>query len=156
MVKKTNSDYAFILNKAQAYCGYQERCIFDISNKLKEWKVQQEVADKIISQLINDDFINEERYAGIFAGSKFRINKWGRNKIIYKLKRKKIPDLIIQIGLGEIEDEEYINTLKEILSKKSFLLKEPDPRKHKQKLANYAISKGFRPQLVWDAIEGNL
>jgi regulatory protein len=152
MSEKDKQAYAFILSKAQAYCSYQERCINDIYNKLHEWKVKEEVAEKIINHLVEEDYINEERYARNFAGSKFRIKKWGKNKIIYELKRKRIPDLIIQIGLEEIEDEEYLHAIKELLSKKSFSLKEIDPMKRKLKLARYAISKGYRSSLVWDVL----
>ena len=121
-------------------------------NKLHEWKVKEGVAEKIINHLVEEDYINEERFVKNFAGSKFRIKKWGKNKIIYELKKKSIPDLIIQIGLEEIEDEEYLHAVKELLSKKNFTLKEKDPMKRKLKLARYAISKGYRSSLVWDVL----
>jgi regulatory protein len=152
MTEKEKKAYSFILSKAQTYCSYQERCINDVNHKLREWNVKSEVAEKIINQLVDDDFINEERFAQNFAGSKFRIKKWGKNKIIYELKRKGIPDLIIQIGLEEIEDTEYLHAIKELLSKKSFTLREQDPLKRKHKLARYAISKGYRSSLVWDVL----
>lgn len=144
--------FSFILSKAQAYCTYQERCINDLVIKLREWKIKDEVAEKIINKLVEDDYINEERFVRNFAGSKFRIKKWGKNKIIYELKRKGLPDLIIQIGLEEIEDEEYLHAMKELLSKKSFSIDEKDPLKRKHKLARYAISKGYRSGLVWDVL----
>ena len=152
MTDKDKQAYGFILSKAQAYCSYQERCINDMYRKLQEWKVKNEVSEKIINHLVDDDFINEERFVRNFAGSKFRIKKWGKNKIIYELKKRGIPDLIIQIGLEEIEDEEYLHALKELLSKKNFSLKEKDPAKRKFKLARYAISKGYRSSLVWDVL----
>ena len=120
MTEKEKQAHSFILSRAQNYCSYQERCINDVHTKLREWNVKSEVAERIIKQLVDDDFINEERFARNFAGSKFRIKKWGKNKIIYELKRKGIPDLIIQIGLQEIEDTEYLHAIKELLSKKSF------------------------------------
>lgn len=152
MAGQEQKAFTFILSKAQSYCTYQERCINDLSIKLNEWNVKEEVAEKIINKLVDEDFINEERFARNFAGSKFRIKKWGKNKIIYELKKRGIPDLIIQIGLGEIEDEEYINAIKELLSKKSFTMDEKDPVKRKQKLARYAIAKGYWPGLVWDIL----
>jgi len=152
MPEKEEQAFSFILSKAQAYCTYQERCINDLSIKLREWNIKDGVAEKIINKLVDDDYINEERFARNYAGSKFRIKKWGKNRIIYEMKRKCIPDLIVQIGLEEIEDEEYINAIKELLSKKSFTISEKDPLKRKQKLARFAIAKGYRSGLVWDIL----
>ena len=152
MPEKEKQAFSFILSKAQAYCTYQERCINELSIKLREWNIKDGVAEKIINKLVDDDYINEERFARNYAGSKFRIKKWGKNRIIYEMKRKGIPDLIIQIGLEEIEDEEYINAIKELLSKKSFTISEKDPLKRKQKLARFAIAKGYRSGLVWDVL----
>ncbi|MCK7461590.1 MAG: RecX family transcriptional regulator [Sphingobacterium sp.] len=89
------------------------------SEKLKEWKVGQKHAEKIIEQLIKEDYLNEERFARSFAGGKFRINHWGKTKIIYELEKDRSRTLIIQIGLEEIDDEEYAETLKEILQRKN-------------------------------------
>lgn len=142
----------YLLSKCQQYCSYQERSIFEVKSKLNEWQARSTVSDKIINQLILDDFLNEERFSKAFASGKFRVKKWGKNKIIYELKKKRIPDLIIQIGLTEIDDDEYLKTLKEILSKKAGEIKEKDPRKKNYKLASYAVNKGFRSALVWDII----
>lgn len=146
------TDYPYLLSKMENFCSYQERCIQDVQLKLKRWKVQAEVINKIINELINEGFIDEERFAKIYAGSKLRINHWGRNKIIYELKKKNIPDLYIQMGLNDIDDDEYLNALKEIISRKDNTLKEKDLFKRKQKLASHAISKGFAANLVWNVI----
>ncbi len=146
------ADYPYLLSKMENFCSYQERCIQDVQLKLKKWNVQPEVINKIINDLINEDFINEERFAKIYAGSKLRINNWGRNKIIYELKKRNIPDIYIQMGLNDIDDDEYLIALKEIISRKDNTLKEEDVFKRKQKLAAYAISKGFTPNLVWKVI----
>jgi regulatory protein len=146
-----DSDY--ILSKARGYCAYQERCISEVSGKLREWKVGQQRADKIIEQLIREDYLNEERFARSFAGGKFRINHWGKTRIIYELERRQVPDLIIQIGLEEIEDEEYTGTLKEILQRKNRELREPDPFKRKQKLITYGIQKGYHYGLIKQLVE---
>ncbi len=139
-----------MLEKARQYCDYEERCIYDVRNKLHQWSVQGELIDKIILQLENENYIDEDRYVRAFALGKLRINKWGRNKILYALLSKKIPDLIIQIGLEELDSEEYLQTLKQVLSSKK--IDEKDPYKYKAKLAQYAIQKGFQPSLVWQTI----
>ena len=142
-------EHEFLLAKMQNYCSYQERSFFDVKNKLISWNVQEKIMDKIISKLVDQDYLNEERYAKAFTGGKFRINKWGKNKIINELHKKQIPDIYIQIGINEIDDNEYFNTLKEIISKKDANLKIANQEKRMQKLANYAISKGYDRGIVW-------
>lgn len=144
--------HQYILSKAQQYCSYQERCLFEVKTKLEEWQTQQKVTEKIIIQLIKDDYLNEERFARSFAIGKFRQKQWGKNKIIYALKLKKLPDLIIQIGIGEIDDIEYTQVLVDLLQKKSKEIKETNHHKKNYRLAAYATKKGFRSGLVWDVI----
>jgi regulatory protein len=147
-------DSNYILSKIRGFCAYQERCIHDVQEKLREWKVGEKQAEKIIEQLTREDYLNEERFARSFAGGKFRINHWGKTKIIYELERRQVPDLIIQIGLEEINDEEYIETLKEILQRKNREIKEKDPIKRKQKLIAFGLQKGFHYGLVKEVVAG--
>ncbi len=144
--------HQYLLTKAQQYCSYQERSLFEVKTKLAEWLAQEKVAEEIINHLIHNDYLNEERFVKNFAISKFRQKKWGKNKIIYELKKKKVPDLIIQIGLQEIDEKEYEECLKDLLQKKAKEIKEDNPQKKKTKLANYATNKGYRTGLVWDVI----
>lgn len=146
------TDHNYLLEKIKQFCDYQERCIMDVNNKLYEWNVQPAKIEKIIRELQKTDFINEERYVKAFASGKFRINKWGKNKIINELHKKQIPDIYIQIGLHEIDDEEYLNALKEIISKKDATIKISNPEKRKQKLAAFAISKGYNRGIVWKVL----
>lgn len=149
--KKTGDIHSFkiILSKAQHYCAYQERCIQDIRKKLNNWSLQKEFTEKIIKKLLEEKYIDEERFAKTFAGGKFRINKWGRNRIINELKKRQIPDLYIQIAIEEIDDDTYLKTLKAIILKKLKGLKVEDKNKCKQKAARYAISKGYETDLIW-------
>jgi regulatory protein len=142
-----------ILSKARSYCALQERCISEMEDKLREWKVKPDKAEKIIGQLIKEDYLNEERFAKSFAGGKFRINHWGKTKIIYELERRKVPDLIIQIGLEEIEEDEYEETLKELLVRKNREIKDIDPYRRKQKLVAFALQKGYHYGLVKQVME---
>jgi regulatory protein len=143
----------FILNKAKAYCAYQERCIADIKKKLTEWKVKPEVSPKVIHQLQQEDFINEERFARVFAGGKFRIKKWGRKKIIAALRAKGIQDIHIETGLEEISEDEYLNTLKLLIEKKKQSMKDRDSRTARNKLISYMISRGYEQHLIFDNIQ---
>lgn len=143
----------FILNKARSYCAFQERCLSDVEAKLREWHVKPADADKVIERLMKEDYLDEERYARSFASGKFRINHWGKNKIIHELERKKVPDLIIQIGLQEIDDEEYKATLGELLTRKNREIRETDPYKRKQKLIAFGIQKGYHYGLIREVLE---
>jgi regulatory protein len=147
-----SSDLEYILTKIRGFCAYQERCIHDIQEKLREWKVGEKHAEKIIEQLIKEDYLDEERFARSFASGKFRINHWGKTKIIYELERRQVPDLIIQIGLEEIGDEEYEETLREILQRKNLEIKEKDPFKRKQKLIAFGLQRGFHYGLVKEVV----
>ena len=103
--------HQYLLHKAQQYCAYQERSLYEVKLKLTEWRAQEHVAEKIIKILREENYINEEQFAKSFAVGKFRQKQWGKNKIIFELKKKQIPDLIIQIGLQEIDETEYLNCL---------------------------------------------
>ena len=146
-----HEDYSYFLNKAQHYCDFQERSYNEVVQKLKSWKLREEIIEKIIQQLEHDDFINEDRFVRAYAIGKLRYNHWGRNKIIMGLRAKGIPDLMIQIGLQEIDGEEYLEVLKKVLHSKT--INEKDPWKKQAKLAQYAIQKGFQPSLVWEMIK---
>jgi regulatory protein len=143
-----SEDHDHILAKLRHFCAFQERCIHDVQEKLEEWKVGHKHTEHIIEQLIKEDYLNEERYARSFASGKFRINHWGKTKIIYELERRQVPDLIIQIGLEEIDDKEYEETLKEILQRKTREISEKDPYKRKQKLIAFAAQRGFDYGLI--------
>ncbi len=144
--------HEFLLAKMQSYCSYQERSFFDVKSKLISWNVQEKIIDEIINEFVKEDYLNEERFVKAYAGGKFRINKWGKNKIINELNKKQIPDIYIQIGLHDIDDEEYLNTLKEIISKKDAIIKIANPEKRMQKLAAYAISKGYSRGIIWKVL----
>ncbi|MBN2616657.1 MAG: RecX family transcriptional regulator [Bacteroidales bacterium] len=144
----------FLLDKARNYCAYQERSLFDVKNKLLEWRASEETIEEIIKKLEEENYLDEERYARTFAVGKLRHNKWGRNKIIQAMKQKQIPDLTIQIGLQELDDEEYIHTLKAVLSSKKVEAKSEYNRL--QKLVRYAAQKGFQPELVWRVLKDEL
>lgn len=143
-----------ILSKIQSYCAYSERCVKDVETKLRSWHLDDSAITKIIKKLEKDDFINEERYAKVYAVSKLRNNKWGINKIIYNLQKKEIPELYIQIGISSIDRDEYIKTLKGILSSK--VIDEKDDMTRKQKLVQYGIQKGFQANLCLKVLEGEL
>ncbi len=141
------------VEKIRHYCAYQERSHQEARNKLYEYGLYASEVEKILSELITDGFLNEERFAKAFAGGKFRIKKWGKLKIIHDLEMKGVNKNCLRIALKEISDDDYLITLQEILQKKFVLLSEENLFVKKDKVAKYAIQKGFEPELVWKKIK---
>nr|WP_295931218.1 regulatory protein RecX [uncultured Dyadobacter sp.] len=140
-----------ILQKAASYCAYQERTQEEVRQRLRKWNVWGDEADELIAELISMNYLSEERFAKTYAGGKFRVKNWGRMKIRQELNRRGLSTYSIEKGMNEIGDEDYVAGLRELLSKKRNLLSktEPDPFKLKQKLARFALGKGYESELVW-------
>lgn len=147
-----------LLQKAAAYCAYQERTQDEVRQRLKKWGVwEEDEADELIAELISLNYVSEERFAQIYAGSKFRQKKWGRRRIKQELTKRGLTDYVIQKGMDEITDNAYEQTLQDLLTKKLVILQrtEPNPQKRKQKLARYALSKGYESELIWKIISND-
>lgn len=138
------------LIKIQRYCAYQERCHQDVRLKLLDIGIRGNELEDIIVELIQDNYLNEERYAKSYASGKFKIKKWGRNKIIHELRKRKVSEYCINRGLQEIEENEYKATLVNLLQKKLDEEKEFDPFKKKRKIAHYLASRGFENEMIWE------
>ncbi|MBC7891958.1 MAG: RecX family transcriptional regulator [Sphingobacteriaceae bacterium] len=142
------------LKKAAAFCAYQERTQQEVRQRLREWGVWGDEAEEIIVRLIEDGFLNEERFARAFAGGKFRVKSWGRVKIEQELRQRGLSGHTLKAGLSEISADDYRQTLQELLDKKAVALSDEEPFARRQKLARYAISKGYEPDLVWSLLKG--
>lgn len=143
------------LLKIRDWCAYQERCQQEVRDKLYDYGLYSTDVENLIAQLISENFVNEERFAIAFAGGKFRIKKWGRIKIKQELKARKISDYCIKKGMLQINDTEYINTLKRLLMLKAKLITEKNFLKKKQKLVRYALSKGYEQDIIFDVLKFN-
>ena len=98
------------LQKAKHFCAYQERCHTEVKEKLYPLGLWKKDVEELISQLIEENYLNEERYAIAFAGGKFRIKHWGRVKIKYELQQKKISACCIKKAMKESDDTGYKKT----------------------------------------------
>ncbi len=139
--------------KISSYCAYQERSHKEVRNKLYEYGLYRGDVEEILSRLITDGFLNEERFAKAFAGGKFRIKKWGRNKIVNELESLGITSKCIQKGLAEIESADYNKTLRNLLKKKLELTSEENIFKKRDKVGRFAIGKGYESELVWGLLK---
>jgi len=140
------------LNKAMAICANREMCYSDISKKLDSWSVKGDNADKILNLLTQGKFIDEERFAVAFVKDRFRYNKWGKIKISAALNMKKIPDEIIRNAIESINDEEYLDLLKNIIKKQKRTVKAKNQFELKGKLLRHCLAKGFESHLVYDLL----
>ncbi|MCE9540363.1 MAG: RecX family transcriptional regulator [Bacteroidetes bacterium] len=141
------------LVRAQQTCAYQERCHQEMRNKLFEWGLYPDAVENILANLITENFLNEERFAKAYAGGKFRIKKWGRIKIKIELRKRKLSDYCIKKGMLEIDDKDYIKTLKQLIAKKSKEIKGGKGQVRNYKIAQYAASRGFEQDLIWDILK---
>ncbi|WP_192347193.1 regulatory protein RecX [Algoriphagus sp. Y33] len=142
--------------KLTTFCAYQDRCPWEIRRKLYEKGIKDELAEQLIAELIDEEFVDEERYARAFARGKFRLKKWGRNRIRMELKMREISEELIRKGISEIDPEEYFDTLLTQTEKKWESTHEADDYKKKFKVTQYLINKGFEMDLVkeaWDSLQ---
>ncbi len=138
--------------KLEGYCAYQDRCHKEVLTKLQHMGMIPLAIDTIVSHLIKENYLNEERFAKSFARGKFKIKKWGKNRIVNELKFRDISRYNIQTALREIEGPEYFNTLDNLAKKRLNQITEKNIQKRKKKLADYLLYRGWESHLVYDKI----
>jgi regulatory protein len=142
-----------ILN-ARQFCSHQERSHIEVKERLFSFGLNCEEVDGIVSDLISEDFLNEERYARAFARGKFRLKGWGKVKIRYELKKKRISEFCIRKGMGEIDDAEYMAKLSKLFEQKVKSLRgEKNNLIKSRKLINYLLQKGYERDLILDKLK---
>ncbi len=139
-------------NKIFRYCAYQERSHQEVKAKLFQYGLHSSEVDEILSYLITEGFLNEERYAKAFAGGKFRIMKWGKLKIQRELESSGVSPRNIARGLAEISHSEYSQTILSLIKKKSNRVTDENIFSKKHKVARFVIGKGYEPELVWEIV----
>lgn len=151
--KSTRPTFHQFLQKTMDFCVYQERSHQEVRNKLSKWHVDEEIAEEIITELIRENFLNEERFATQFARGKFHQNKWGKHKIKQALKYREVSNYCIEKALNSIAPEEYTATLKKLLINKSKSIKTANPLQKKQKLMNYVLQKGYEKEVIENTLQ---
>lgn len=139
--------------KIESYCAYQDRCHKEVVSKLKDMGMIPIAIDTIIAQLIEDRFLNEERFAKSFARGKFKIKKWGKNRIVRELKFRDISKYNITTALKEIEPEVYLTTLDNLAKKRLDQITETNTQKRRKKLADYLLYRGWESHLVYEKLK---
>jgi len=145
--KKKEVSTESALSKVMFICSRQEKCCFDIRKKLRDWEISFNDQDKIIQTLIDEKFINEERYTNFYVRDKFRFNRWGRIKITHHLKQKQIQEHLIFDAIEQLDESEYTQNLQDLLISKIKTIRKEDPYQLRAKLYRFAQGRGFEPQL---------
>lgn len=142
-------DIKLIKQKIQHYCSIQERCRFQVVKKLYTFGAVTSQISDVLVELQQDNFLNEERFARSYCSGKFKINKWGKQKIAFELSKLQISKHYIRKGMTEIDEKDYFFVMKELAKKKYNSLSGTDRFKNKKKVANYLLNKGFESELIW-------
>ncbi|MFT5513699.1 MAG: regulatory protein [Bacteroidia bacterium] len=138
----------------QKFCAYQERCHKEVRNRLYEYGLYPDEVEELIANLIESNFINEERFAKAYARGKFNAKKWGRLKIVAELKRRQISEYCIRKSLEEINDDDYINTLNVLINRKQRDYKSTGNQfVLNKKVADFCFNKGYESELIWTEIK---
>ena len=140
------------LVKLQKYCAYQDSCHREVEQKLKQMHMIPEAIERVIVDLIQDNHLNEERFAKAYVRGKFSIKKWGKVRLTLELKQRQISQYVIKTALAEIDPEEYLQTFHKLAKKKALNMSESNPFKRKKKLADYLIYRGWESHMVYDKV----
>lgn len=144
------------LDKMAKYCAYQERCVKDVTDKLKTFELTEKERNEILNYLIDNRFVNNERFAKAFVKGKINQSGWGLNKIRFHLMQKDIDKAIIDEALESFDEEAYRQRLVDVLKSKAKTVKAANDFEKNRKLAAYAMQKGFEANLVWEVIKEDL
>lgn len=139
--------------KLMKYCTYQERCHTEVEKRLQQYALTPLERQEVITNLISEDFLNEERFAKAFVNDKYKLNRWGRVRIQNELKSRKISDYLIQKALGEIDESLYLENFDHLFKKRFKAVKETNPWKKKKKIADYLYRRGYESELIFGELE---
>ncbi len=139
--------------KIERYCAYQERCHKEVYAKLKEMRMIPQAIDQLMGHLIQENYLNEERFAQSFARGKFSIKKWGKKRIVNELKQRGISVYNITSALKEIDEEAYLATFNTLAEKRAAALEGLTGQRARKKLADYLLYRGWESQLIYDKVK---
>lgn len=140
------------LEKIKNYCSYQERCHREVKDRLYSYGLAKNEVEEIVAEIIDNNYLNEERFGVQFAGGKFRMKQWGRKKIQYELKQKGVNSYIIKIALKEIDEKKYLETLQKLTKIKWNALSRENKQARQSKTNAYLLQKGYEQKLISQVI----
>ena len=152
-MNKTDQADKELLEKARKYCAFQERCSHEVRRKLRALGAAQDQINKVLSLLTTEGYIDDRRFADVYAYGKFTNNQWGKLRIRQELMIRNIQEEIIQVALRQIDDNSYTETLKKLIHQKRQQLVEKKADHIREKTAKYCHQKGYEPEVFWPLIE---
>lgn len=153
MIQRSRLTKEQALQKARHYCAYQERCHSEVKEKLYGFGLWKNEVEEALATLIEENYLNEERFAIQFAGGRFRMKQWGRIKIRYELKQKQVGDYCIKKALTSISEDDYTKTLEKLATDKWEDLKGETGFTRQGKLQEYLVRKGYEMEAIWQVIK---
>ena len=151
-IKKISKEQALL--QIRQFCVYRERCHSEVKEKLYALGLYKNDVEQLMAQLIEENYLNEERFAKQYAGGKFRMNNWGRVKIKYARRQKQVSEYSIKKGLKEISESDYKKTLQKLAEQKLKTLKnESNVFSKRKKLQDYLLQKGYEGELVRELVK---
>ena len=142
-----------VFARLESFCAYQERCSYEVLKKIREWGYEDGEASTFLNRLIENHFVDDERFACAFVSGKFRFKKWGRIKLRYELNSRKISKEIIKSAIEQLDPEEYSRTLEELAERKWKETKGRDRWDKRYKVMRFLASKGFESDLISEIME---
>jgi len=144
-----NELLSIALQKIKHYCAYQERCHTEVKNKLYSLGLHKNEVDQLLPRLIEENFLNEERFAIAYAGGKFSMKQWGKEKIKYALRQKQVSNYCIRKALASINNNDYRKTFISVANKKLITLRsEKNSFKKREKMKAFLLQKGFEIEVI--------
>ena len=137
-------------------CARSEHCQHDMLEKMRKWNMSDEAQARVMQRLIQERFVDDERYARAFVRDKIHYNKWGRRKVEQALWMKRIDDNIREQVLNEVDDEEYLAVLKPLLQQKRRSTKAKSDYELNQKLVKFAFQRGFTMDIIRQCINSDV
>lgn len=137
-------------------CARSEHCQHDLLEKMRKWEMTDEAQARVMERLVNERYVDDERYARAFVLDKVQYNKWGRRKVEQALWMKHIDDDIRQRALDAVDDSTYINILKPLLKQKRRGIKAASEYELNQKLVRFALGRGFTFDIIRQCIDGDV
>lgn len=150
---KLSQEQKIAFNKAAFFCSQAEKCTSEIQEKLKLWGLSEEDSQAVIEELKREKYIDDERFARAYVKDKFRFNHWGKQKIEFMLRAKKIDQEILELAFEEIEDESYLEEIKRLLTEKAKSVKAKDQYHKRNKLMRFALGRGFESGKIYLALK---
>lgn len=136
------------MKRAASFCAESERSVDEVERRLRKWGVDGDDIDSIIDKLKSDDFVNDERYCKAYINDRFRLNHWGKVKIVYELKKRGLDKEYIDAAIDDIDDDEYTEVLRKLIDDKLRTIKDTDVYSAKVKILGYALRRGFESDIV--------